>query len=108
MRPSAKPETKKIPNPYGGASETLIPWVRGIVLLRQLKEKGVIVHDNMVRRVCRQRLAVLFGRYRRSDREINRMLRESNPCTLDEVLADLDKAWGTSLFEGFEGDRYGL
>lgn len=95
-------------NPYSENEETLIPWVRGIILLRQLRDRGILVPRQMVSKACRQRLAVLYGEYRESSRPINRILREENPWTLDDVLTDINTAWGQSLFMEKELDRYHL
>lgn len=105
------PLTRKlhpVRNPGFVNGETIIPWVRGIALLRQLKEKGVFVHEYSVKKACRHRLAVLFGNHRLSNRKKNRTLRQHNPYTLEEVLVEIDKAWGRPLFHDFHGTRYQL
>ncbi|KKZ59993.1 hypothetical protein EMCG_00835 [[Emmonsia] crescens] len=85
-------------NPFSEEREKIIPWIRGHVLMRELKQKGVIVQMNTVRKITRHRLAVLFGEYRVSSRPKNRMLRSTNPWTLEEILHDIDNVWGFSLF----------
>ncbi|PGH04139.1 hypothetical protein GX51_03646 [Blastomyces parvus] len=96
-------------NPFSKEHEKIIPWIRGHVLLRELKLKGVIVQMNTVRKVTRHRLAVLYGKYRVSSRPRNRMLRFTNPWTLDEILQDIDSVWGCSVFgELTENDMYDL
>ncbi|PGH02508.1 hypothetical protein AJ79_07621 [Helicocarpus griseus UAMH5409] len=96
LEPNAK---ERHYNPFSETGEEeLIPWLRGHVLLRELKERGVIVQLNTVRKITRQRFAVLFGEYRESSRPKNRMLRYTNPWTLQEILRDIDKVWGFSLF----------
>ncbi|KAK2778330.1 hypothetical protein FQN53_001855 [Emmonsiellopsis sp. PD_33] len=103
LPPSSK---EKYQNPFSEEGENIIPWVRGLVLLRQLKEKGVIVQTNTVRKAIRQRLAVLFGVYRRSNRVKNRRLRRENPWTLEQILHDINRVWGRSLFGELEKNPY--
>ncbi|OJD22241.1 hypothetical protein ACJ73_06416 [Blastomyces percursus] len=96
-------------NPFSAEREKIIPWIRGHVLLRELKQKGVIVQINTVRRATRHRFAVLFGEYRVSSRPKNRMLRSTNPWTLEEILQDINKVWGFSLFGDLaQKDMYDL
>ncbi|EGE81462.1 hypothetical protein BDDG_04404 [Blastomyces dermatitidis ATCC 18188] len=93
------PNTREIYyNPFSTEREKIIPWIRGHVLLRELKLKGVIVQMNTVRRATRHRLAVLFGEYRVSNRPKNRMLRSTNPWTLEEILEDINNVWELPLF----------
>ncbi|KLJ12203.1 hypothetical protein EMPG_12732 [Blastomyces silverae] len=93
------PSTREIyHNPFSAEREKIIPWIRGHVLLRELKQKGVVVQLNTVRKATRHRLAVLFGEYRVSSRPKNRMLRSTNPWTLEEILQDINNVWGLSLF----------
>ncbi|KAF7162925.1 hypothetical protein CNMCM6106_000050 [Aspergillus hiratsukae] len=53
--------------------ENLVPWVRGLVLLRELEHNGIHLWRSWIRRACRHRLAVLFGHSRQSSRHINRL-----------------------------------
>lgn len=108
MRVSSEFKGNLYNNPYSDDRQPLIPWMRGIILLRQLKDRGIPVPRQMIAKACRQRLAVLYGEYRESSRPINRVLREENPWTLDEVLADINSAWGQPLFMGEELDRHSL
>ncbi|KAK2755012.1 hypothetical protein FQN54_006540 [Arachnomyces sp. PD_36] len=85
-------------NPYSKTNQTLIPWMRGIILVRQLKERGVLAQRPTIAKACRQRLAVLYGEHRLSSRPMNRVLREENPWKLEEVLADIEAAWGAPVF----------
>ncbi|KAE8167079.1 hypothetical protein BDV40DRAFT_254218 [Aspergillus tamarii] len=86
----------------GDPYESLIPWVRGLVLLRELEKKGVHLSVAWIRRACRHRLAVLYGRQGLVNRRMNRMLRHENPYSVVRVLEDINLAWGEpSLF----GDR---
>ena len=102
MRLSSNPETKAY-NPFGVEGERLVPWVRGLVLLRELQQNGVPLAVKWIRRTCRHRLAVLFGRPRLSSRHMNRMLRRENPYDIHRVIQDMNRAWGgSSLFGGRE------
>ncbi|OGM40701.1 hypothetical protein ABOM_010961 [Aspergillus bombycis] len=86
----------------GDPYESLIPWVRGLVLLRELEKNGVHLSVAWIRRACRHRLAVLYGRHGLVNRRMNRMLRHENPYSVARVLGDINLAWGEpSLF----GDR---
>ncbi|KAE8380296.1 hypothetical protein BDV26DRAFT_257740 [Aspergillus bertholletiae] len=86
----------------GDPYESLIPWVRGLVLLRELEKNGIHLSVAWIRRACRQRLAVLYGRNGLVNRRMNRMLRQENPYNIVRVLEDINLAWGEpSLF----GDR---
>lgn len=97
-------------NPFGDEDEMLVIWARGVTLLRELRELGVVAQTNTVKRVCRHRLAMLYGQPKPSNMVRNQTLRRENEWKLEEVLADLDKAWGTPLFKEFtsKGDYYGL
>lgn len=101
MRPSSKPDTKTY-NPFNVEGENLVPWVRGLVLLRELEQKGVRLRLGVIRRACRHRLAVLFGRPRHSSRRWNRLLRRENPYSAERVVGDMRRAWGPSLFSDRE------
>ena len=101
-RISGKPQTKAY-NPFELPGDQLIPWVRGLVLLRELEQNGVQLSVGWIRRTCRHRLAILFGRPRLSSRLINRMLRRENPYGVHQVTHDMNRAWGdSSLFGGRE------
>ncbi|KAF9890884.1 hypothetical protein FE257_005460 [Aspergillus nanangensis] len=86
MRVSAKPRND------------LIPWVRGLSLLRELEQSGVHLWTSWIRRACRHRLAVLYGRPRQSSRLMNRLLRQENPYSLERVMDDINCAWGEPMF----------
>ncbi|PYH80836.1 hypothetical protein BO82DRAFT_384071 [Aspergillus uvarum CBS 121591] len=87
---------------YHTASDP-IPWVRGLAFLRELERSGVELQVSCISRACRQRLAIVFGRNRRSSRPMNRLLRRENPYTLEKVLGDISRVWGEpSLFAGRE------
>lgn len=78
--------------------DDLIPWVRGLTLLRTLEKIGVHLWEDSIRRACRHRLAVLYGSPRQSSRLMNRLLRRENPYSLGRVINDINSAWGESLF----------
>lgn len=101
MRPSSKPDTKTY-NPFNVEGENLVPWVRGLVLLRELQQKGVRVQLRVIRRACRHRLAVLFGRRRHSSRRMSRLLRRENPYSAERVIGDMHRVWGPLLFRDRE------
>ncbi|RDH15488.1 hypothetical protein M747DRAFT_268217 [Aspergillus niger ATCC 13496] len=90
-------------NPFHTDDENFVPWVRGLVLLRELGQNGVQLWTRWIRRACRHRLAVLYGRPRRSSRHMSRMLRRENPYSVERVLGDIDRAWGQPLLlQGWE------
>lgn len=89
-----------IPHPTTG--DQLIPWVRGILLLRELEQAGLHLQPRVIRDATRHRLAVLFGKYSPSARPINRTLRRNNPYSRQRVLKDISSAWGESMFAGAE------
>jgi hypothetical protein len=81
----------------------LIPWVRGILLLRELEQAGLPLRRSVIYRAARSRLAMLFSRHCPSQRRMNRMLRRVNPYSLQRVAGDILCAWGDScLFHGME------
>ncbi|KAJ5171810.1 hypothetical protein N7492_004403 [Penicillium capsulatum] len=82
--------------------ERLIPWVRGILLLRELEQAGLALYPQVIREATRHRMAMLFGRYSPSARRMNRMLRRKNPYSRSRVLTDISRAWGESLFSDIE------
>ena len=88
--------------PFAVEGESLVPWVRGLILLRELQERGIWIWNSLIRRACRQRLRVLFGRPRYSVRRWNRLLRRENTYSAQKVIGDLIKVWGPSLFDGQE------
>ncbi|KAK2877775.1 hypothetical protein FQN49_001202 [Arthroderma sp. PD_2] len=92
-------------NPFSPTPEPVVLWVCGLILLRRLKEKGVYVQTNTVRRECRLRLAMLFGGGPPSKRKSNRHLRRVNPWTLDQIIADADSVWGMPLFSKFGSNK---
>ncbi|KAJ5216336.1 uncharacterized protein N7498_002743 [Penicillium cinerascens] len=88
-------------HPITGAK--LIPWTRGIILLRELEQAGLALQRREIRRAARSRLAMLFSRWCPSQQRMNRMLRRENPYSLEQVAVDILRAWGNfSLFNGME------
>ncbi|KAJ5584190.1 uncharacterized protein N7459_003990 [Penicillium hispanicum] len=86
---------------HPATGDKLIPWVRGIVLLRELERVGGLrLRDGEIRKATRHRLQMLFGQYCHSARRMNRMLRRRNPYSLQRVVDDINRAWGALLFEG--------
>ncbi|KAL4785288.1 hypothetical protein BJX76DRAFT_187653 [Aspergillus varians] len=83
----------------GIGGERLAPFARGIILLRELQNIGVEVNSAPICVVCRQRLTVLYGRPFFSNRPRNRALREENPYTAEQIIADINIAWGEPLFD---------
>ncbi|EAW10438.1 uncharacterized protein ACLA_049100 [Aspergillus clavatus NRRL 1] len=89
--------------------EDLVPWVRGLVLLRELEQSGIHLWTNRIQRACRHRLAVLFGQPRQSNRHMNRMLRRENPYDAERVITDINRVWkDPALFDVREDDMYRL
>ncbi|KAJ5549823.1 hypothetical protein N7461_004521 [Penicillium sp. DV-2018c] len=94
-----------IPHPNPQIDEKLIPWVRGLVLLRQLERSGLRLDKRLISQAVRHRLAMLYSHDVLSARRMNRMLRRRNPYPLQQVLNDVFQAWGSSsLFDGMEQD----
>lgn len=96
---------KKAYNPFGVDGERLVPWVRGLVLLRELEKNGVVLKLRWIRRTCRHRLAILFGLPRYSNRHMNRMLRRENKFDVHRVIHDMNRAWGDSTLFGDREER---
>ncbi|OKL59100.1 hypothetical protein UA08_05933 [Talaromyces atroroseus] len=71
---------------------TVIRWLRGLVLLRELEAMGVTIYPSFVRQACRERLQVLYGELE-SARKWNRSLRQKNPFKLSHVLNDMLKIY---------------
>ncbi|KAJ5230163.1 hypothetical protein N7489_010871 [Penicillium chrysogenum] len=89
------------PNPQ--TDERLIPWVRGLILLRELEQSGLRLDKRLISQAVRHRLAMLYSHHVLSARRMNRMLRRRNPYSLQQVLNDVFQAWGDpSLFDGME------
>jgi hypothetical protein len=91
-----------IPHPKN-SGEKLIPWVRGLILLRELEQSGLRLDKRLISQAVRHRLAMLYSHHVVSARRMNRMLRRRNPYHLQQVMNDVFQAWGdASLFDGME------
>lgn len=97
--------TQKHVYKHPATGENHILWVRGLILLRELNDAGLRVNTGWVRQATRHRLAVLFSQYSPSAKPVNRTLRRLCPFTLQEVVADINRAWGDYLFDGAEHSR---
>ncbi|KAL9636817.1 MAG: hypothetical protein Q9164_002584 [Protoblastenia rupestris] len=82
-------------------------WTWGLLLLRQLRERGVPIKKGMVARACRLRLAQLFGIRRRSNRLVNRTARRLNDkfrmpeeqhAQYGAYIREMESIWGEDLF----------
>ncbi|KAL5001804.1 hypothetical protein BDV10DRAFT_138723 [Aspergillus recurvatus] len=89
----------------GTHGERLVPFVRGILLLRELHSKGINVQSPLVRRVSKRRLVILYGQPFFSNRKRNRRLRALNPYTADRVIEDVNTAWGEPELFDEEGKK---
>jgi hypothetical protein len=86
-------------------NEQLIPWVRGLILLRELEASGLRLDKRLISQAVRHRMAMLYSHHVLSARRMNRMLRRRNPYPLQKVLDDVSRAWGDqTLFDGMEKD----
>ncbi|KAJ6072608.1 hypothetical protein N7467_010693 [Penicillium canescens] len=86
-------------------NEKLIPWVRGLILLRELEASGLRLDKRLISQAVRHRMAMLYSHHVLSARRMNRMLRRRNPYPLQKVLDDVFCAWGDlTLFDGMEKD----
>ncbi|CAG7927040.1 unnamed protein product [Penicillium olsonii] len=91
-----------IPHP-SKPEEKLVPWVRGLILLRELEKLGLRLDKRLISQAVRHRLAMLYSEHVLSARRVNRMLRRRNPYTAQQVVHDVFQAWGdASLFNGLE------
>lgn len=91
-----------IPHPKN-PNEKFIPWVRGLILLRELEQLGLRLDKRLISQAVRHRLAMLYSHHVLSARRMNRMLRRRNPYPLQQVVRDVFQAWGdASLFDGME------
>lgn len=81
-------------------NEPLIVWVRGLLLLRELEQAGLVLQKSVILGATRHRLATLFGRFSLSHSRLNRVLRRQNPYRWQRVVADILRAWGDPCFFG--------
>ncbi|OJJ44118.1 hypothetical protein ASPZODRAFT_135591 [Penicilliopsis zonata CBS 506.65] len=107
LRIPPSPDGEQAHSPSQAKKGQFVPWVRGLVLLRELGQRGVRLCETEIRRTCQRRLNVLYGPPRHSARRINRILRRENPYGLRQVINDIHHAWGTVLlFPGLRPDRF--
>ncbi|KAL4873086.1 hypothetical protein BDV12DRAFT_161297 [Aspergillus spectabilis] len=71
----------------------VVPYVRGVKLLRELETAGIHVWLGRARQACRQRLLVLYGPPAYKTRRQNQRLRRLNPYTVERVIADINQVW---------------
>jgi hypothetical protein len=72
-------------------------YTRGVTLLRQLKREGVYINLFAMEAAINFRLKILFG-HGESDDLRNRRLKEQNILTREEMVKQLNKAWGSDIF----------
>ncbi|KAL3464990.1 hypothetical protein BJX64DRAFT_253589 [Aspergillus heterothallicus] len=87
----------------GSNGEQFAPFVRGLILLRELERAGIPIRLGRVFKVCQQRLVMLYGPPKVSNRPKNRILRQENPYQLNQVIADINQAWGEPLLIDEQG-----
>lgn len=87
-----------------GHGDSVLRWMRGLLLLRDLECMGIQLHSSFIRQACRERLQILYGQERYSDRSWNRTFRHHNPFKLSRVLGDIVKVWPTLLTEEEQKD----
>ncbi|KAL9610463.1 MAG: hypothetical protein Q9167_004836 [Letrouitia subvulpina] len=78
-------------------------WTWGLLLLRKLQARGVLVNRAVVAKACKQRLQVLFGPARPARsirRRLNERERRHNRETIAEYVKGAEKIWGKGLFRG--------
>ncbi|KAL2822057.1 hypothetical protein BJX63DRAFT_181422 [Aspergillus granulosus] len=90
IQPPTKVKTYTVAGPDG---EQLAPFVRGLMLLRELQQAGIPIRLGRVFKVCQQRLVMLYGPPKPSNRPKNRILRQENPYAFEQVIADINRAW---------------
>jgi hypothetical protein len=78
-------------------------FTRGISLLRQLREEGVYINDSILRQAVLNRLIILYGEGT-SNVVSNRIARRWNTWTVDEMVEEVNRAWGAQVvpYGGFE------
>ncbi len=72
-------------------------WVWGLVLLRNLQQRGVPIHRSTVARICTHRLDSLFGSGV-SRSHINRQSRALDRHALGFYVRGMENIWGENLF----------
>ena len=91
------------PQPEPTAPPTGIQWTWGLHLLRKLKERGLLVQQREIARICRHRLDTLFGPGV-SKRKINRRAMAQNSYSKTMYVRKMEEIWGKGLFRVW---RYG-
>ncbi|KAL2858035.1 hypothetical protein BJY01DRAFT_201792 [Aspergillus pseudoustus] len=100
VQPPTKLKRYTVAGPDG---KQLAPFVRGLMLLRELQQAGIPIRLGRVFKVCQQRLIMLYGPPKLSNRPKNRILRQENPYQLERVIADINMAWGEPLLIDEQG-----
>ncbi|KAI4159208.1 MAG: hypothetical protein LQ342_006791 [Letrouitia transgressa] len=77
-------------------------WTWGLLLLRKLQARGILVNRAVVAKACRQRLQVLFGPARPTKRRFNERKRRHNRETVTEYVKEAESIWGKGLFRDRE------
>ena len=82
-------------------------WTWGLLLLRNLRDCGVAVERSLVRRACKERLAILFGTSAIHNPQVNRATRRRNDRRLADgepaaqygaYVLQMEAIWGKDLF----------
>lgn len=74
------------------------PWVRGLRLIRLLRDRGVYIQEGPIRKAFRQRLAILYGSGV-SSKTRNRCLRQRNLVPVEVIVRDAELVWGSPLLD---------
>ena len=80
-------------NEHNAFQRSRMPWTRGLALLRELRNAGLHVDASLVRAVCIQRLKIIFDMGGRSNRKVNRAIRQQNNYSMHEFLVDANRVW---------------
>ncbi|KAL9104596.1 MAG: hypothetical protein Q9163_000461 [Psora crenata] len=89
-------------------------WAWGLLLLRQLRERGVQINKQVVAKACRLRLMQLFGTGVQSKRAVNRTARRLNDmrrragepeAQYGTYIRAMESIWGQDLFTKFPSRR---
>ena len=76
-------------------------YTRGLRLLKLLQKEGVFVETNRIRRAVLNRLALLYGS-RKSNSVRNRILKQQNHVTLEDMVEQINRDWGEELLPDIE------
>lgn len=80
---------------------TRYPFTRGILLLKELGQRGVNINSAAIRSAIFNRLMIYYGPGR-SNRRYNRIARARNRLTLEEMANQIDIALGSPAFPGLD------